>query len=211
MFKRRHQLPTLDRLREWVWPRRGWLRTSRYVAHRLSRLPGSGYSIACGFACGAAISFTPFVGAHLILGSALAWALRANVIAAWIGTLVGNPWTFPFIWLWLYKSGIWILDRNGIHDKDAPDFVDVFAGLWEAILNVNVDAIIASLSAVILPMTISGIPSFIVVWIIFYFPVKSIVETYKRRRMRRILRKRRREREKQTSKNMPANADRATP
>jgi len=192
MFKRRHQLPRLDRLREWIWPKRGWVRAGIYVAHRLSRLPDSGYSIACGFACGAAISFTPFVGLHLILGGGMAWLLRANIFAAWIGTLVGNPWTFPFIWLWLYKSGNWILARNGDTREVPPDFVDVFSGLWEALLVVEIDAILTALTAVILPMAISGIPSFIVVWIAFYFPMKKLVEGYKRRRRRRILRKRKR-------------------
>jgi len=192
MFKRRYELPKHQKFREWLWPSMGWIRATYYVAHRLSRIPGSGYSIACGFACGAAISFTPFVGMHLILGGAFAWLLRGNVLAAWIGTLVGNPWTFPFIWLWLYKSGNWILAKEGATGEVPPDFADVFSNFMGAIMRADLDAVGSALSAVILPMTISGIPSFIVVWIVFYFPMKSLVEGYKRRRRNRIRQKRRR-------------------
>ena len=32
-----------------------------------------------------------------------------NLIASALGTAVGNPWTFPFIWAWIYTVGYWIL------------------------------------------------------------------------------------------------------
>ena len=52
-----------------IWPTIGWKRLLRYWVIRITRLPGSVYSISAGFACGAAISFTPFVGLHFILGA----------------------------------------------------------------------------------------------------------------------------------------------
>ena len=80
----------------------------QYLTHRVVRIPGSSYSIACGLAFGAAVSFTPFIGLHFLISMGLAWVFRANVIAAAIGTVVGNPWTFPFIWLATYQTGILI-------------------------------------------------------------------------------------------------------
>jgi hypothetical protein len=35
---------------------------------------------------------------HFVLSALLAYIARANIIASAIGTVVGNPWTFPFIW-----------------------------------------------------------------------------------------------------------------
>ena len=114
MFKRRKPRPALQRLFDAVWPKGGWRRSGTYVAHRLRRLPGTPYRIAAGFASGAAISFTPFIGLHFILAVVLALVLRGNLIAAAIGTVVGNPWTFPIIWLWIYSLGTWLIgnDRN---------------------------------------------------------------------------------------------------
>ena len=73
----------------------GLKRTLKYWLHRISRIPDSTYAISAGIAFGASISFTPFVGLHFILAGLLAWVFRANIIASAIGTIVGNPWTFP--------------------------------------------------------------------------------------------------------------------
>lgn len=193
MFRRRNPLPPIEKLRCWVWPKRGWTRGGQYIMHRLSRLPGSGYSIACGFAFGSAISFTPFVGLHLIFGGALAWICGGNVLAAWIGTLVGNPWTFPFIWLGLYKLGNWMLQIEGPEGEAPPNFTDVFAQLWEALLSLDFASFADGIAAVIVPMTVAGIPCFIVAWVVSYFPMKYLVDSYKNKRMKRLRKKKRQE------------------
>ena len=43
----------------------------------------------------------------------IAYIVRANIVAAAIGTVAGNPWTFPFIWLWTYWLGRKILGGWG--------------------------------------------------------------------------------------------------
>lgn len=203
MFKRRNPLPPFEKIRKWLWPRRGWVRASKYIMHRLSRLPGSGYSIACGFAFGAAISFTPFVGLHLVIAGALSWLAGGNVLAAWIGTLVGNPWTFPFIWLGLYKFGNWILKRRGADTDELPDFMDMFAHMWEAALSFDVTAFADGLSTVILPMAVAGIPCFIAAWLISYLVVRFLVDGYKHRRCLRLRKRQARRRMKHASVTPP--------
>ena len=90
MFKRRHPLPIHKRAGGFFWPRIGWRRSGAYVAHRLRRLPGTPYRIAAGFACGAAVSFTPFIGLHFLLAVLLALAVRGILVASAIGTVVVN-------------------------------------------------------------------------------------------------------------------------
>src|SRR5918994_7101736 len=104
MFRGRHPIPLWRRLRGWLWPHIGWRRLGTYLVKRLTRLPGTPHSIAAGFACGTAISFTPFIGLHTLLSVLLSFLLRGNYLAAVVGTLVGNPWTFPVIWLMSYSS-----------------------------------------------------------------------------------------------------------
>ena len=174
MFKRRQPLPTYLRIREFFWPRRGLRRTSVYIAHRLRRLPGTPYRIAAGFACGAAVSFTPFIGFHFVLAMLAALAVRGNIIASAIGTVVGNPWTFPFIWTWLYFSGRWIL---GVGSGDSLP-VDltlayIFDHPWD----------------VLWPMTVSGVPTAILAWLAFFWPARKMVAEYQKARRWRIRRK----------------------
>lgn len=173
MFKRRERRPLVSRIRDVVWPRRGWHRGARYIGHRLGRLPGSPYRIACGFACGAAISFTPFIGFHFVLAMLLALMLRGNIIASAIGTAIGNPWTFPFIWAWIFGFGHWILGKGELNSETT--------GLTLAFIFEHPEQ-------VLWPMTIGGIPTAIAVWGIAFVPAHSMVSQYQRARRWRIRR-----------------------
>jgi len=187
MFERREKRDVGAKLLAFFWPAAGFRRAGTYLMHRLSRLPGTPYTLACGFACGAAASFTPFVGLHFILAAVLAWLMRANVLASAIGTAVGNPWTFPFIWVWLYYLGNWmgVGEAELMHAKHL-NFPRLFGQLTEALLNGNLARVVEIARPVWWPMFIGGIPSSIVVWLVFYFPLSRIVESYQQRRRKRI-------------------------
>jgi len=184
MFKRRQQRPLGDRLKEWFWPSIGWRRATTYTVHRLARMPGTAYSIAGGFACGAAMSFTPFVGLHFVFSAVLAWFIRANIIASAIGTVVGNPWTFPFIWTWLYSTGLWLTSGGAVMDDEgvAPDFGELFANMLEATLTFDLPYVVDSAIPVIWPMFVSSLPTAFIVWWVFYLPLKYVITRYQERR-----------------------------
>ena len=174
LFKRRHPLSVGKRLGGLVWPRSGWRRTATYFGHRLSRLPGSPSGIAAGFACGAAISFTPLIGLHFIGAAVLAWALRGNLFASAVGTVVGNPWTFPLIWLWIFNLGTWVLGwEAGRELPETMSFTLIVEHPWE----------------IFLPMLVGGIPTALVAWFGFFFPVKRVVSSYQKARAKRLRRK----------------------
>ncbi|GAB4391031.1 MAG: DUF2062 domain-containing protein [Kiloniellaceae bacterium] len=177
MFKRRNPLPLHKRAGAVLWPQGGWRRSGAYVAHRLRRLPGTPYRIAAGFASGAAISFTPFIGLHFVLAALLALLVRGNLIAAAIGTVVGNPWTFPFIWLWIYSLGRWILGGEAL--TALPEDLS-FQHIFEHPLEV------------LLPMIVGGIPTAAVAWFVFFWPLQRTVAEYQRARRRRLKRRLRR-------------------
>tara|TARA_B100000315_G_C14587217_1_gene593687 strand:+ start:610 stop:1167 length:558 start_codon:yes stop_codon:yes gene_type:complete len=163
----------------------GWSRTGNYWAHRVSRLPGSVYSIAAGFACGAAVSFTPFVGLHILLGGLCAWLMRANIIASIIGTAVGNPWTFPFIWLWIYNFGVWLgFGTSGYHEHDL-DFAALFGNAKQAALKFDLTFLSDTVWPIFGPMLLGSIPTAIVTWFLFYYAIKHIIETYRHSRLER--------------------------
>lgn len=82
----------------------GAARPSRLI-RRLSRIRADPHAVAAGFASGVALSFTPLFGLHVLLAIALAWAVRGHLVAAAIGTAVGNPLTFPVIISGAYGVG----------------------------------------------------------------------------------------------------------
>ena len=174
MFGRRHPLPIYRRVREFVWPSGGWHRASLYIAHRLRRLPGTPYRIAAGFACGAAISFTPFIGFHFVGAALLSILLRGSLLASAIGTVVGNPWTFPFIWAWIYALGQWLLGGEVVSELPA---VLSLTYIFERPLEV------------LWPMTVGGIPTSVAAWFAFFWPVRGAVAEYQHVRHLRIRRK----------------------
>ena len=171
MFSRRTPLPLIRRARELVWPRAGWRRTALYVGHRLGRLPGTPYRIAAGFACGAAISFTPFMGFHFLGAALVALLIRGNVIASAIGTAVGNPWTFPLIWIWTYNLGRLLLGESG--DSHFQE-------------HLSMQYIFDNFSSVFWPMLVGGLPTAAVAWFVFFWPVRALVMQYQRRRDHRL-------------------------
>jgi len=190
MFRRRRKITVPGRLRELLWPRSGWERAAKYIFHRVARLPGTPYAIAGGIAIGAAISVTPFVGLHIVLSALLAWSIRANVISSTIGTLVGNPWTFPFIWVWVYELGRWIGTSRGAEIADHVDFIGLFGRMLEAFLRLDMAYLFEIAWPVFWPMLLGSIPTAIVVWLAVYVLLKPVVASYQRRRRARRDRRR---------------------
>ncbi|MZR30782.1 DUF2062 domain-containing protein [Sneathiella litorea] len=184
MFRRRHKTTRIKQLADFVWPAIGFRRSSKYVGYRLARLKGSPYSLAAGFAFGAAVSCTPFIGLHFVLSGLLAWIFRASILASVLGTAVGNPWTFPFIWTMLYQTGRWILgDAPGnaeLSDASFKMFFEgVWAGQWAQVSHIFYE--------VIHPMLVSFLPISIFVWIIFFYPLQALIRRFQEKRLQLIL------------------------
>ncbi len=131
MLGRRTPRPRFDQALAWLWPHRGLKRTARYFLKRIARIKGSPHAIAAGIASGAAVSFLPLPGLHFVLAGVLAFALRGSLIASAVGTVVGNPWTFPFIWVAGYRIGGWL----GVGEGGAVQ--DVRPGEWLANLGAD--------------------------------------------------------------------------
>ena len=174
MFKRRKQLQPQDHVREAVWPKMGWRRSQAYRRQRMGRLPGTPTGIATGFAFGAAISFTPFIGLHIVLAGLMSWACKGSILAAAIGTVVGNPWTFPLIWVLIYKTGILMLGMDPVcFSAETLTLDHLFSNVWN----------------ILLPMLVGSIPWFIVSWLAFFYPLRAMIEKYQMARRKRLAKK----------------------
>jgi uncharacterized protein (DUF2062 family) len=135
-----------------------------YYKFKLARLPASSYAISAGFACGSMVSFTPLIGFHFVLAVMFAYLLRANYIAALIGTIVGNPISFPLIWGLIYKVGAFIVDKP--EDNLRP--------------NINFEIIINQTYDIFIPMLVGGAVLAIPIWVTTYFITYSFVSSFKK-------------------------------
>jgi hypothetical protein len=167
---RRQRKSLARRARDLMWPRAGVRRSAKYIAYRVVRLPGTPYSIAAGFAAGAAVSFTPLIGLHFLLGALLAVVTGGNLIASAIGTAVGNPWTFPLIWSLIYNIGRALLGM-GEGAGVSPDLT------LSEIANQPME--------LLTPMLVGAVPTALAAWTVFFFPVYLGVRRYQAIRLAR--------------------------
>jgi len=129
LFRRRQPANLWEKIRVWLWPRRSFSRSLRYMSKRIVRISGSPHAIALGLAIGVVASFTPFFGFHIIIAILVAWGCAANIAAAAIGTAFSNPLTMPFIFGMTYALGrvIW----NVGDDSEPVSFIEFFKMLEE--------------------------------------------------------------------------------
>ncbi|MHA1600082.1 MAG: DUF2062 domain-containing protein, partial [Alphaproteobacteria bacterium] len=111
---------------------------------------------------------------HFVGAALFAFLVRGNVYASALGTVVGNPWTFPIIWAWIYTLGRWLTGGEVI--ADLPKVLSL-----QYIFDRPFD--------VLLPMTIGGLPTAVVAWFAFFWPIRRAVVEYQRARQWRIQRR----------------------
>lgn len=185
LFARRNKAPLWERVLSWFWPRRGWKRAGSYVLRRVSRMPGTPHVIAVGFSAGVFASFTPFMGFHFMIGFLLAYILRGSLIASAFGTFVGNPITFPFIWILTYRTGLFLLGMD-VPEKVA---IELPTSTWWMLFNDPNQLwrqFWDQLWPLVRPMTVGGVPIGITMALLFYFPLKAAVAAYQRKRREKL-------------------------
>ena len=133
------------------------LRFFKLLKYKLFRIKDFPESVAIGLAWGASISVTPLLGFHLIICYAATWLMRGNMIAATVGTIMGNPWTFPFFFYLDYKIGIFFY----FHEMDNYEF--------------KISFLIKNFENLFYPTLIGSIPLAILVWFFTFFSTKTVL------------------------------------
>ncbi len=192
MFKRRNRRPFWRVIQESFWPSIGWSRAVQYTQHRLRRLPDSPDRVARGVFAGVFVSFLPLFGFHFLSAAVMAWIMRGNIIAAIIGTFLGNPLTYaPIIWVTL-RMGYWMQGRDWSDGAAVASIGESFAEAWRdlkhnffAIFNdqtAHWDGLKHFYDNVYFPFLIGGIIPGIVVGLICYAITVPLVRAYQNRR-----------------------------
>jgi uncharacterized protein (DUF2062 family) len=167
-------------------PQSRWGQTLRAAARRLVNLRASPHEIALGCAVGAFVSITPLLGVQTIIAVVISLALRASVPAAIIGTFVGNPLSWPFIWVSTYVMGLQIVGLEGAFDPSAVQRNILL--LWGALLNPSpqlFDATAALLWPLLWPMLAGSVPIGLLTAAIVYYISRNVVRAWRLRTMNR--------------------------
>jgi uncharacterized protein len=173
LFRRREAESLLERMRVHLWPRRSWTRSSRYVVYRLRRLSDTPHAVALGFAIGVFTAATPFLGTHMVMAVLLAWVIGGSVVAALLGTFLGNPLTYPVLWYSTYAVGNLMLGGEGTKQP-----IDLSGGIFQSSLD--------QLWPLLKPMTLGSVPVGLALAALSYVFVRPMVEAYKHRRRREL-------------------------
>ena len=120
------------------------------VVAKLDSLKGTPEEISKGFATGVAMSFTPMVGFHLLICLGVSRLTGQNGVAAALGTLAGNPWTFPLIWFATLHLGVIIMGADA--PVRLPEFKMLFSEMFHSIIALDFKAFIRDVWPVFLPM-----------------------------------------------------------
>ncbi|MFZ1470118.1 MAG: DUF2062 domain-containing protein [Paracoccaceae bacterium] len=190
MFKRREPLGWGAWLREQVYPRSGFKRATRYVIHRMRRLPDQPHRIARGVFAGSLIGFLPLPGLQFVAAWLASRAINGNLLAALLATFNTNPITTPFFAVLAMTLGHWIL---GIEKPLSWDYIRVAteqAGgdLWfnvKAIFTTDVtrwDGLIQFWHEIYWPYFIGALGPGIILSVIAYYITIPLVEAYQKAR-----------------------------
>ena len=186
MFKRRHPRTKGEKFREFLWPSMGIKRLGLYYKHRMGRLPGTPQFIAKGVASGVAISFTPFVGLHIVIGTLTCWLTRGSLLGMIFGSVVGgNIWTLPLIWISTYQLGNYMLGHK--------HWYHVTRTVAEGTLTTDkfsLQTLIDDPVKYLLPMTLGCLPMVIISWAATYTLTLEVVRKYQAARKARIEKRR---------------------
>jgi uncharacterized protein (DUF2062 family) len=173
IFKRRDTVGPFSRIRGLFAPRKGWRRGFTYIGRRVQRLPDTPHNIALGFACGAFASFTPLFTLHILVAIGIAWLARGNLFAAALGTIVGNPLTFPAIAALTLGVGGWI--------TGAPDLAQYFK------LSVVLSDVDHFLENLFVPYLLGCAVTGTVAGFASYLLVRPLVAAYQAARRRKLM------------------------
>jgi uncharacterized protein len=195
VFKRRDKRSFGKQLADFIYPKGGFWRATRYVMHRMRRLPDEPHRVARGVFAGVFVSFPPIIGFQLIGAGLMAWAIRGNIIAALLATFLSNPITTPFIAIASLSVGHWMMGIESSLTIEAvfAAFVDAGSELWNnftAIFTSDVahwDSLQMFFRTIYAPYFVGSILPGIGVSLIFYYLTIPLIKGYQKLRRNRLV------------------------
>jgi uncharacterized protein (DUF2062 family) len=109
----------------------------------------------------------------MVMAALIAWAIGGSIVAAVLGTFLGNPLTYPLLWYTTYEAGNLMLGGHVAKHR-----IDLSNGIFQSSLD--------KLWPILKPMSLGCIPVGLALAALSYVLVKPMVEAYKHRRRREL-------------------------
>lgn len=173
-----------------IYPDGGFKRATRYVMHRMARLPDDPRRIARGVFAGTFIAFLPIPGMQFLGGWLLAWLMRGNILASLLATFISNPLTTPLIAVFSVGFGRWLL---GFREALSPEkigraFEEAGSEVWHNIVAVFTpapvrwDSLLGFWDKIYWPYFVGCAGPAIFLALILYFVTIPLVQAYQQAR-----------------------------
>jgi uncharacterized protein (DUF2062 family) len=101
----RHRHGLWAKMREFIWPSIGIVAFFRWMGLRLLRQTHKPHYVALGAAIGIMVAFWPIVGTHTALLLVLCSLLGGSFVAAFLTSMLANPWTIGPMWAASFHVG----------------------------------------------------------------------------------------------------------
>jgi uncharacterized protein len=190
VFKRRDRRSFTRVLREFFYPRGGLIRATRYVLHRMRRLPDPPHRVARGVFAGSLIGFLPLPGLQFLAAWGAARLIRGNVLAALLGTFNTNPLTTPFFAVFAITLGHWItgvkapLSAEGVGRAFGHAGRDIWINIKAPFTHhvANWDGLIQFWHTIYVPYFVGSLIPGLVLSVIAYYLTIPLVAAYQKAR-----------------------------
>jgi len=177
-------------LREMVYPKGGFKRATRYVIHRMRRLPDPPHRVARGMFAGSLIGFLPLPGLQFVGAWLLARIMKGNLLAALLATFNTNPITTPFFAVLAMTLGHWIMGIEAPLNAEyiGRAFADAGGDLWFNVMAIfgpekaRWGGLINFWHEIYVPYFIGALGPGIILSLIAYYITIPLVEAYQKSR-----------------------------
>lgn len=190
VFKRRDRLSWGAWLREMVYPKGGFKRATRYVLHRMKRLPDQPHRVARGVFAGSLIGFLPLPGLQFVAAWIAARIANGNLLAALLATFNTNPVTTPFFAVLAMTLGHWIMGIEAPLTAEyiGRAFADAGGDLWYNVMalfgpeKARWGGLIKFWHEIYVPYFIGALAPGLIISAIGYYITIPLVEAYQKAR-----------------------------
>lgn len=161
----------------------GLRRLAKYLTLRIVRLSHAPEPLARAIACGVTVSFFPIFGIHALMGVAIAFLIRANVIAAAAATLIIPPVILPLIFSLDFLVGRKVLRYLGVYGQgsEAEYLRNTIQG---SDLVSHFDYLLLHFRELFLPAFVGSFIFMLLVWPATYMAAHKLIEVLAHRHKR---------------------------
>ena len=118
--------------------------------------------------------FWSTINVSIVLSLGLTFFIRGNMATALLGTLSGNPWTFPLIFVLLQAIGERLIHYFGLTSLSAtPETGDVYGQFL----------------AYFIPMAVAGVVMFVLSWLVSFTICYWGIVSWREHRIKKRLKK----------------------